>query len=116
MKSFKVFILSLLLISFSCEEADFSQVCDVSDPATELEWLKDQIENRNDSFQNEISYFTFIFEGRVYIQDVYCGNAFILWSSSYFDCNGKEVSFSSEELDQINLIEKELIWEGPACD
>ena len=116
MKSFQAFILSLLLISFSCEEADFSQVCDVSDPATELEWLKEQIENRNDSFQNEISYFTFIFEGRVYIQDVYCGNAFILWSSSYFDCNGKEISFSSEELDQINLIEKELIWEGPACD
>lgn len=116
MKSHLTFVLSILLFAVACEEADFSRVCDVNDPASELEWLKDEIENRDDVFQHEVSYFSFIFEENMYIHDAYCGKSLILWASTYFNCKGKEVSFTSEELSKINLLEKKLIWEGTACD
>ncbi|MDW3648329.1 MAG: hypothetical protein R8P61_14765 [Bacteroidia bacterium] len=116
MKTYKIFAFSLLIYCLACEEVDFSKVCNVSDPSTELDWLKDMIENRGDIYQNEISYFSFIFENTVYIQDLYCGNSFILWNSTYFDCKGKEKSFSTEDLQKINMQEKELVWKGTDCD
>ncbi|MEM8889242.1 MAG: hypothetical protein AAGD28_14795 [Bacteroidota bacterium] len=115
MKSYATYVLSILLL-FACEEADFSKVCEVNDPAMELVWLKELIEDRQDSLLGEVSYFSFIYEDKLYITDAYCGNKFLQWLPSFYDCQGNEITFESEDFQKINLLERKLLWKGTACD
>lgn len=85
------------------------------DPSEELGWLKDRIAGHTDNIGLGSSYHSFVFKNETYIVQGYCGKSYILIVSTYFDCKGKEKSFSSEELEMIQTLETNLIWRGSDC-
>lgn len=108
-------IISSMILLLSCEKTELTSICEVMDPAVELDWLKDKIESHTDQIGLGISYHAFSFKGDMYIVQGYCGRSFILWSSSYYTCEGKEKSFSKNELSMIESLPKTFIWQGSDC-
>ena len=115
MKDLKSILFLCLCLFLSCEEIDLDQVCDLQDPAAELSWLSEMIEDSDDIFFGEVSYFSFTYSGSFYIRDGYCGNKLLQWRTSFYNCRGKEVSFSSSDLERIWLLDMEEIWRGTDC-
>lgn len=112
-----IYLFFVASISFvSCETTDFDSKCNVMDPAKELSWLKDRIGSHTDFIGAGSSYHSFSFEDETYIVQGYCGKGLILIVSTYFDCKGKEKTFSTAELDRINSLETSLIWRGSDCN
>lgn len=109
-------LLFLSLFLISCEGEVFDTKCNVIDPATELDWLKDRIAGHTDFIGTGSSYHSFSFEEETYIVQGYCGSGLVLVVSTYFTCKGKEKTFGTEDLDKINTLEKTLIWSGSDCN
>lgn len=86
------------------------------DPATELDWLKERIASHTDFIGTGSSYHSFRFDDETYFVQGYCGTGLISIVSLYFDCKGKEKTFTTKELDKIHTLETSLIWSGSDCN
>lgn len=92
-------ILIILSISIiSCEKHD-SNICDVSDPAEEILWLKEAID---DIKHDEFSYYVQAnYEGEKVFYYVNC-SPFVNYVSFVLNCKGDRLGFTNDLLDELS--------------
>lgn len=114
MKNFISSVLVALVISttlISCEKDDnkasINNTCKVSNPAEELEWLKDKIENVED---DQYSYFVMAnYKGETVF---YYGNCdpLINYISVIMNCSGENIGYTYDLAEE--LTDRTILWKN----
>ncbi|WP_303319098.1 hypothetical protein Q4Q34_03445 [Flavivirga abyssicola] len=114
MKKPLLFAILILLTFFSCKsDDDFNNTCNVSNPVENLEWLKEAIEELEQSSLAQT--------GEVYVSQTYYkfstififGNCCALCNSvlSVYNCEGKILGYIGDDTFKRSLLDKSvIIW------
>ena len=97
----------------SCEKDDNGNNCNVSDPAEDLEWLKQEIDNIK---QDEYAYYVMAkYKGQTVFYNGNC-NPTINYASIVKNCDGDSLGYTNDLYDR--LTELSVLWkhENSKCD
>ncbi|AEL25611.1 hypothetical protein [Cyclobacterium marinum] len=110
MKKFTFPLLFCFILSFSCiEDQDPETICGVTDPLTNLSWLKTLQENYASDEMSEYNYIgQAIYEGQtVFYLASCCPNC--NWQLITYDCSGNKIE-EDHTLDDLDS--KQTIWKS----
>ncbi|MEL7003724.1 MAG: hypothetical protein AAFN93_13460 [Bacteroidota bacterium] len=116
----KKYLIIILLFAISCnDEKDIliGNTCGVDRPLEELDWLKDEISEINDS---DVKRYLYLTQANYQNQTVFIfGNCcpFCLTITSVMDCGGEFIGILGTDIDNSEITDEQVIWtpEGFEC-
>ncbi len=103
-------ILLMSLVLISCEKTGNNDICNVSDPVEDLDWLRSAIEENEQSdsdLSRYIYYMTAKYDGKTVFFNGNCHPA-VNYVSFVLDCNGDTLGNTNDLYDELTDIH--LLW------
>jgi hypothetical protein len=110
-------LLFLLIVFFSCENGQNcchpGNMCDVENPAEEIDWLREELENgghKNPSTHSDTFVYKAIYNNQVVFYISICCPTCDVAPPEVKTCSGESLGFLGSDVDQRDLKNSVVVW------